>query len=95
VETSLADSRGKLDVEEAKIAELRNKLQPLSGVASDREILKILIGMQSIPPRRAPSDGVCRARSCEPIRSSVGRRSLQGRDRCDCKHVPAVAFASS
>lgn len=41
---TLTDSRRKLEVEQAKIAELRNKLQPLSEVASDREMLKILIG---------------------------------------------------
>jgi hypothetical protein len=41
---ALADNRRKLEVEQAKIAELRNKLQPLSEVASDREMLKILIG---------------------------------------------------
>jgi hypothetical protein len=41
---TLAENRRKLEVEQAKIAELRNKLQPLSEVASDREMLKILIG---------------------------------------------------
>jgi Cdc6-like AAA superfamily ATPase len=41
---TLTDSRRKLEVEQAKIAELRNKLQPLGEVASDREMLKILIG---------------------------------------------------
>lgn len=41
---TLTDNRRKLEVEQAKIAELRNKLQPLSEVASDREMLKILIG---------------------------------------------------
>jgi len=41
---TLADNRRKLEVEQAKISELRNKLQPLSEVASDKEMLKILIG---------------------------------------------------
>jgi hypothetical protein len=41
---TLADNRRKLEVAQAQIAELRNKLQPLSEVASDREMLKILIG---------------------------------------------------
>jgi hypothetical protein len=41
---TLAANRRKLEVEQAKISELRNKLQPLSEVASDKEMLKILIG---------------------------------------------------
>ncbi len=41
---ALADNRRKLEVAQAQIAELRNKLQPLSEVASDLEMLKILIG---------------------------------------------------
>jgi len=41
---TLADNRRKLEVEQAKISELCNKLQPLSEVASDKEMLKILIG---------------------------------------------------
>ena len=41
---TLSDGRRKIEVEQAKIAELRNKLQPLSEVASDEEMLKILIG---------------------------------------------------
>jgi hypothetical protein len=41
---TLAANRRKLEVEQAKIAELRNKLQPLSEAASDKEMLKILIG---------------------------------------------------
>lgn len=41
---TLADNRRQLEVEQAKIAELRNKRQPLSEVASDKEMLKILIG---------------------------------------------------
>jgi hypothetical protein len=41
---TLNESRRKLEVEQAKIAQLRNKLMTLSEAASDKEMLKLAIG---------------------------------------------------